>query len=84
MIDRRTFIAMGNPIIVGPKAYLECGCSVVVGLRTDTKEAATAATSCSPEHRDLMARFNLALGDSLVNPTERPLLDVVDEILEAL
>jgi hypothetical protein len=84
VIDQRTFLAPGDPAIVGHKAYIPCGCCVIVGLRTDTREAATTASPCSPEHLPLMERFNLALGDTLVNPSDRALIEVVNEVLEGL
>lgn len=62
-----------------------CGCRVMVGIRTDIHETATAAVACKPEHAQFIERFNLAMADSLVNPRVGvPLVDVVDEILNAL
>lgn len=63
------------------KAEAACGCTLWVGIRLDNQEAATAAVPCRPGHRRLMERFNLLMGDSLVNPTDRPLIDVVAELL---
>lgn len=83
MIRHATFILPGEPIVVGKTlSELPCGCRVYVGIRADNKEAATCAAACNPAHKQLMERFNLAFSDSLVNPTDRPLIDVVDEILE--
>ena len=73
------------PVTATDSAALDCGCRVLVGVRTDTtpSEAAVAALPCSIRHRVLMQRFGGALTDSLVNPTSRPLIDVVDELLVA-
>jgi hypothetical protein len=61
-----------------------CGCRVYVGVRADNGEAATVSRGCSEAHRQLMERFNMALQDSLVNPSKRPLVDVCEEILQGL
>lgn len=75
----------GHPVIVGKHfAEAPCRCRVYVGIRSDNKEAATLADSCSMDHESLMERFNLALTDSLANPTSRPLIDVVDEMLDRI
>lgn len=72
------------PLLLNESAVTDCGCSVFVGLRVDTKEAMTVATPCSPDHTDLLERFNLALSDSLTNPGPRPLVEVCDEILDRI
>lgn len=74
----------GHPGMVGRRASRKCGCQVLVGVRIDNHEAATFASACCTAHVALMERFNLALGDSLVNPTDQPLDQVVDEILNNL
>lgn len=84
MIRHGVFVQPGPPIIVARKrAVASCGCYVLVGLRTDTKEVAVSGSPCAPRHDHRMERFSLALSDSLVNPTNRPLIEVVDEILIA-
>ncbi len=85
MIEHGVYCQPGPPMLVANKrSVLPCGCFVAVGLRMDTKEAACGCSPCGLHHRGLMERFSLALTDSLVNPTARPLIDVVDEILSGL
>jgi hypothetical protein len=82
MIEHGIYVQEGPPMIVADKrAILPCGCFATVGLRSDTHEASVGGGPCSRRHARLMERFSLALTDSLVNPTRRPLIDVVDEIL---
>jgi hypothetical protein len=65
-------------------ARRSCGCRVYVGHRVDNGEAATVSRGCGEPHREFMERFNLALSDTLVNPTKRALVDVCDELLQGL
>ncbi len=84
MIEHGVYCQPGPPMLVADKrAILPCGCFAAVGLRMDTREAAVGVSPCAPAHRALLERFSLALTDSLVNPTHRPLIDVVDELLTA-
>lgn len=72
-----------NPvIIVKERAYLDCGCQVFVGLRTDNQETATMAASCCPEHDQLVNHFNMLLQESTVDPLDEPLVDVCERLLE--
>lgn len=87
MIERGVFYLPGPPPVVArERSVLPCGCTVTVGVRMDREppEVAAAASPCSSRHRLLMERFNLAFTDTLVNPTDRPLIDVVDEVLAAV
>jgi hypothetical protein len=58
-----------------------CRCAVWIGIRADNQEAATAAVSCSDLHVGLMTTFNESMVKSLENPTNRDLVDVVQELL---
>jgi hypothetical protein len=85
VIKRGLYVLPGPPPITDrERVSLDCGCTVIVGLRTDTTppEPAVACLRCGPDHLELMERFHLALTDSLVNPSARPLIDIVDELLE--
>lgn len=89
MIEQRKpgeeFILRGDPVLVSKeRATLPCGCAVYVGLRVDTKEVATAAIPCKSDHRVLMEQFNSDLAKSLENPTDRLLVEVVNELLESI
>lgn len=72
-----------NPSLgVKERAYLECGCQVFVGLRLDNQEVATMAASCSPTHDQLVSHFQMLLHESTVDPTDEPLVDVCERLLE--
>jgi hypothetical protein len=73
--------AVPTGMVSNERAELNCGCKVWIGLRLDNHEVATDFEACSDDHQPLAERFNLALTDSLVNPSRRPLVDVVDELL---
>lgn len=82
MIVRSPFILPGNPWIIGKlRSEAPCGCTVWVGVRGDNKEAATSADACGPDHEHLMDAFNSRMREGLKNPTDRPLIDVVDDTL---
>lgn len=85
MIEFGVYCHPGPPLLVArERSALPCGCFVAVGLRMDTEEAAVGCSPCwRPDHAELLQGFYLALTDSLVNPTTRPLIDVVDELLVA-
>lgn len=87
MIQRFTFpkaiINPPNPsLAVVERAYLECGCQVFVGMRMDNQELATMAASCSPTHDQLVNHFHMLLLESTVEPTDDPLVDVCERLLE--
>lgn len=86
IISNTSFSVPAGPTrVIGTQmARRECGCRVYVGRRSDNGEAASVSRGCGEGHRGLMERFNMALSDSLVNPSTRPLVDVCDEILEGL
>lgn len=72
-----------NPtILFTRRAVLPCGCFVVAGKREDNYEAATGAVPCSERHQPMISRFQRALTRSLERPEDRPLVEVVDELLE--
>lgn len=90
MIHHILFILPGNPekgepTVVG-KEIVEapCGCCVRIGLRTDTREVASVVKPCGPDHEQLMTEFLLRMKESLVEPENRPLVDVVEEMLDKL
>lgn len=88
MIDRRPFYVRdptsGNPDLVGYKTSIECGCCVIVGLRTDNHEPATAACPCSAAHKPVMAEFNRRMAASLDHPLDLELIEVCNTILEQI
>ena len=82
MIEHGLYCHPGPPLLVArERSLLPCGCCAVVGIRMDTHEVAVGSCPCGPGHKRMLERFVFALGDSLVNPTDRPLIDVVDELL---
>lgn len=87
MIHRQVFILPGNPdkrepsVVGNETVEVPCGCRVRIGLRTDTREVATVATPCGDEHEQLMTEFILRMKESLVEPTGRPLGEVIEEML---
>lgn len=70
------------PFGIKERAYLECGCQVFVGKRLDKMETATMAASCSPAHDQLVTHFNMLLAESTVAPTDEPLVDVCERLLD--
>jgi hypothetical protein len=87
MIERlsegRLILNPPNPMLgVVERAYLECGCSVFVGKRLDNMETATMAASCSKEHDPLINHFQLLMRESLVDPQDKPLVEVCDDLLD--
>lgn len=84
MIEHGVFVQQGPPMVVArERSVLPCGCFAAVGVRMDRTppEVSVGGSPCSQQHRQLLERFRFALTDSLVNPTSRPLIDVVDELL---
>lgn len=85
MIEHGLFHAPAPPapVTARDRARLECGCMVLVGVRTDTRppEPATGSMACSSEHQGLMDEFNRRLRQSLADPQPRLMIDVVDELL---
>lgn len=72
----------GNPALGGIDfAEAPCGCRVFSGFLLDTKEPALGCVPCDESHQELMTRFDLTMKESLVEPTRRPLIEVVDEML---
>jgi hypothetical protein len=87
MIERLLFpkfiLNPPNPSFgVNERAYLECGCQVFVGRRLDNYEVATMAASCSPTHDQLVNHFQMLLAESTVDPSDEPLVDVCERLLE--
>lgn len=70
-------------ILSNERAVLDCGCMAIVGYRLDNGESAMAAIACSPEHHELIERYYRLLVTSLDAPTDRPLVEVCDELLAA-
>lgn len=72
------------PCLFNQRAFVECGCSVYLGVRTDTSppETVTLGVPCGPFHRARMERFNDLMRWSLADGgTDRPLVDVVEDLL---
>jgi hypothetical protein len=71
-----------HPVIaIRERAYLECECQALVGVRIDNSEAAVAATCCSEEHEPLIRHFYMLLQLSTNAPLEEPLVNVCDRLL---
>lgn len=74
--------AQGRVVLARERAALDCGCLVWVGLRSDNFEPATVSVVCErADHTALLLRFRRLFLASLVDPTDRPLVDVTDELL---
>jgi hypothetical protein len=43
------------------RSYLDCGCSVYVGMNVGTRAHAIAFVPCDPEHRPIAEQFNALL-----------------------
>lgn len=72
------------PVIVSERAFLDCGCQALIGLRVDRlpPEETTVAYACDEDHAPLTAHFCLLLRESTVEPqVGRLLADVCDELL---
>jgi hypothetical protein len=71
------------PLLSKERAYLECGCSAYVGIRTDRSppEDALVTRACSVEHHPMMTDFIHRYVESLESPQDRPAVEVADEIL---
>ena len=76
-------VSPGFPtLLVNEVVVLErCGCTVFIGARIDTEEVATAAAACTKEHDALILEFNKRLKESLDDPQERLLGEVIEEVL---
>jgi hypothetical protein len=89
MIQHMAFVlpAEGDfPMVIG-KDFVEvpCGCKCMNGLRADTNEAATVVIPCDPdEHLLMVEEFNARMRDSLLDPTDRPLIDVIEDMMVKL
>lgn len=82
--NTKVLIATGQPtLLIRWRASLPCGCVVLVGIRADDREAATSAMWCSDEHQPLIERFNEYMRASLYVVTDKPLIDVVAQMLGA-
>lgn len=82
--DTKVIQSPGYPTLLCRwRAFLDCGCCVWVGIRADNQEAATGALHCSEDHRGLIERFQESMNASLLAPTDRPLIDVVAQMLGA-
>lgn len=66
------------PMMVHERAYLDCGCQALVGVRLDKGEKAAFFFEC-PEHDLTEAKWTLQA--SLAEPTDDPLVVVIDRIL---
>lgn len=77
------------PMLSKERAYLECGCSIYIGLAIDggpsPPEPTVITAPCSEEHVKKMADFNDAFIGSLeASPQARPAVEVADELLVTL
>lgn len=81
--EGRLMLNPPNPALgVIERAWIECGCEVFVGARLDNMEAATMANSCSRAHDQVARHFTMLLAESTVDPTDDPLIDVCERLLE--
>jgi hypothetical protein len=72
----------GPPLTVAnERAVMPCGCAVYIGLRMDTHEPTLGATACSDAHKGKVHAFLAAYHESLDAPSDRPAVEVADEIL---
>jgi hypothetical protein len=81
-LEGKLLINPPHPVIaVQSRAYLECECQALVGMRLDNMEAAVAASHCSEEHEPLLRHFHMLLRESTVEPTGDELVVVCDRLL---
>lgn len=71
------------PLMVDERVSLDCDCTVFIGMRCDRfpVEPTTLASPCASEHLHIVEHFSLLLRESLVAPQNRPLVDVVEDLL---
>lgn len=88
MIQRfapRVLDVPGQPrFMANERVYLDCGCSVFVGVRLDTTEGAVACAACSANHAPLIEEFHRAFVETLPSDSTRPAAEVADELLTAV
>lgn len=71
-------------VLTETRAFLECGCSGYVGIRTDRGELVAVLRPCTGRHDRRIQVVQEALIEMLRSaPSERPLVEVVDELLTA-
>lgn len=83
MIEHISPVVVNGRVLSQERAVLDCGCACYVGIRLRTQEPATVNRRCSDEHELMMTRLLLLLRESTVEPQDRPLIEVVDNLLEA-
>lgn len=82
-LDGKLLINPPHPVIaIRERAYLECECQALVGVRLDNSEVAVAASCCSEEHEPLIRHFHMLLQLSTNEPTGEDLVVVCDRLLE--
>lgn len=89
--DTKVISADGYPTLLCRwKVEMPCKCAVWIGIRLDNQEPATAGIPCWGLHHERMQRFNHhghmqrfneEMAATLEHPTDRPLVDVVEEVL---
>lgn len=63
------------------KVELPCECQIWIGIRSDNAEPTTAGLYCVEAHDAIIKSYKAKLKASLESPTDRPLVDVVEELL---
>jgi hypothetical protein len=82
VVEQGYFFHAGPPMVrANERAIVECGCAAYVGVRLDTGDPTLGATACSHEHREKVHAFLAAYHESLDDPSDRPAVEVADEIL---
>jgi hypothetical protein len=80
--ETKVLTQFGKPTLLARwRVALPCGCEVWIGIRADNQEAATGTIACGGAHWPLVDRFNQSLHASCLVPTDRPLVDVVAQLL---
>lgn len=73
----------GQPEIVGSiRSVLPCGCTFLQGKRQDNGEVAAAGFPCDADHKDMMTLVHERIAASLYAPTNRPLIQEINRIME--
>lgn len=79
----KTLSHPGHPkLLLKERVALDCGCCFWIGKRLDNGELATGAESCTDAHKSLMDEAHQQFSATLPSTSERPLADVLSELLD--
>lgn len=80
LVERRQFGPATTTHVVGVVQQRDCGCTLEVGYRLDTNEPTFGISHC-PDHERAASQAMLSFG--ALPPTDRPVLELFRELLDA-